>query len=282
MFDPIRFGLVGSPNDTSGTLEAIPYMREELGFDHLEIAWVYSVRVGDETCRRIKTTAEAYDITLSVHAPYFINLNSQTAEKMAASDKRLLTAARKGHLTGARDIVFHPGSYHGQPPELVYERIKEKLVELRAILDAAGIAVTLRPETTGKVAMFGSLDELLQLSKEIPGVRPCIDVAHLRARSNGTDFGTYDDFSRIFEATKDALGDEGLKHMHFHLSGIEYGPRGERKHLPVHESDMNYRDFLRTAIDFGAAGTIAVEAPDEYHESDALLFQEVYRRLLRI
>ncbi len=271
----IRFGTVGSPKEAPGGTEgAIPYMREELGFDHLEIAWVRSVRIKDESCLAIRETAAQYDISLSVHAPYYINLNSQTAEKMAASDERLLTAARKGDLAGAADIVFHPGSYHKQPPEQVYERVKEKLIELRGILDEEGIAATLRPETTGKVAMFGTLDELLQLSKEIDGVLPCVDIAHLHARSNGEDYNTYDDFVQLFRAIEAAAG---LDRVHFHLSGIAYGPRGEQKHLPVEESDMNYRAFLRAAVDFGARGTLAAEAPDEHHVSDALLFQRTYR-----
>jgi deoxyribonuclease-4 len=109
MPDLIRFGTVGSPQTTpqSGTPAAIEYTRL-LGMDHLEIAWVQSVRVSDETCAAIKTTAEQHNITLSIHAPYYINLNSQTAELMQKSDERLLVAARKGYLAGARDIVFHP------------------------------------------------------------------------------------------------------------------------------------------------------------------------------
>ncbi|MCC6805634.1 MAG: hypothetical protein IT319_22320, partial [Anaerolineae bacterium] len=119
----LRFGTVGSPQTSpeSGTPAAIKHIRQ-LGLEHLEIAWVQSVRVSDETCAQIKATAEANHITLSIHAPYFINLNSQTAELMEKSDARLLAAARAGFLAGARDIVFHPGSYHSQPPEQVYER----------------------------------------------------------------------------------------------------------------------------------------------------------------
>ncbi|MFN8374379.1 MAG: hypothetical protein U0694_16070 [Anaerolineae bacterium] len=94
---------------------------------------------------------------------------------MRKSDERLLAAARKGFLAGARDIIFHPGSYHSQPREQVYERAKQKLLEITGILRSEGVDVPLRPETMGKSAMFGNLDEVLQLSKEVPGIAPCID-----------------------------------------------------------------------------------------------------------
>lgn len=279
--DSIRFGTVGSPQSTpkSGTPAAIEHIRT-LGMDHLEIAWVQSVRVSDETCAEIKTTAEQYGVSLSIHAPYYINLNSQTAELMRKSDERLLMAARKGFLAGARDIVFHPGSYHNQPPEQVYERMKDKLLEIRGILDQEGVTVTLRPETMGKPAVFGALDEVLQLSKDIPGVLPCIDFAHLHARTG--DMNSYDEFASILKAVEDQLGRDGLETLHGHMSGIAYGPKGERHHLPLNEADMQYRELMQALVDFGVAGSIAVEAPEPFHVADALTIQATYRRLLTL
>lgn len=276
----LRFGTVGSPSTTPkpGTPAAVEYSRL-LGFDHLEIAWVQSVRVSDDTCAAIKAAAQEYQITLSIHAPYYINLNSQTSELMRKSDERLLTAARKGFLAGARDIVFHPGSYHDQPPEQVYERVAQKLRELRAILDAEGVDVILRPETMGKPAMFGSLDEVLQLSRDIPGVLPCLDFAHLHARTG--QLNSYDEFLSILDAVEAELGERGLRQFHAHLSGIAYGPRGERQHLPLNEADLRYRELLQALIDRGVQGTIGVEAPEPFHVADALTLQATYRRLLQ-
>ncbi|MEB2286769.1 MAG: TIM barrel protein [Anaerolineae bacterium] len=275
----LRFGTVGSPATAPrpGTPAAIEYSRL-LGLDHLEIAWVQSVRVSDETCATIKAAAEAHGITLSIHAPYYINLNSQSADLMRKSDERLLAAARKGFLAGARDIVFHPGSYHDQPPEEVYERIAGKLRELRTILDSEGVDVTLRPETMGKPAVFGTLEETLRLSRDIPGVLPCIDFAHLHAR--GGQLNSYEEFAAILDAVEAALGERGLHSLHAHLSGIAYGPRGERHHLPLNEADLQYRALLQALVDRGARGTVGVEAPEPFHVADALTLQATYRRLL--
>jgi deoxyribonuclease-4 len=281
--ETLRFGTVGSPQTTpaSGTPAALAHIRE-LDLDHLEIAWVQSVRVSDETCALIKAAAEKHGVTLSIHAPYYINLNSQTAELMQKSDERLLAAARKGFLAGAHDIVFHPGSYHNQPPEQVYERVKEKLLEITGILRAEGVAATLRPETMGKSAMFGTLDEVLELSRDVPGVAPCIDWAHLHARRGDGSLNSYEEFAGALERVKSVLGDEGLKRLHFHLSGIAYTSKGEKEHIPLNEADLRYRELLQAFLDYGVAGTCAVEAPEPFHTADALVIQATYRRLLAL
>jgi deoxyribonuclease IV len=151
----LRIGTVGVPHGCTktGSTAAIEYLREN-GFDAFEIAWVQSVRVKDETCLQMSECAQKHDVKLSVHAPYYINLNSQTDELMQKSDERLLLAARKGYKAGATEIIFHPGSYHSQPAEKCYERAKEKLIELTSILREEGVHVNLRPETMGKSAMF--------------------------------------------------------------------------------------------------------------------------------
>lgn len=279
--DLIRFGTVGSPQTSreSGTVAAIHHIRE-LGLQHLEIAWVQSVRVSDEMCAQIKTAGEKAGVTLSIHAPYFINLNSLTVELMEKSDARLLAAARKGYLAGARDIIFHPGSYHSQPPEQVYERAKQKMLEITGILREEGVQVNLRPETMGKSAMFGNLDEVVQLSKEVPGVLPCIDWAHLHARAGDGSFNSYAEFSDALGRVRAALGEDGMKKLHFHISGIAYTAKGEKAHLPLNEADLRYRELLQALIDYGVAGTAAIEAPEPFHTADALTFQATYRRLL--
>jgi deoxyribonuclease-4 len=278
--DALRFGTVGSPQTAlgSGTVAAIFNIRQ-LGLDHLEIAWVQSVRVTDEACAEIRAAALRHGVSLSIHAPYYINLNSQTVELMLKSDERLLAAARKGFLAGARDIVFHPGSYHSQDPALVYERARTKLVEITGILRSEGVDVHVRPETMGKGAMFGSLEECVRLAADVPGVLPCIDWAHLHARRGDGSFNSYEEFAGALELVKAELGEFGIANCHFHLSGIEYTAKGEKMHVPLNEADIRYRDLLQAFLDYGVAGTAAVEAPLPFHVADALTMQATYRRL---
>jgi deoxyribonuclease-4 len=118
-----QFGTVGTPKSTpknpGGAVGGIRRLLE-LELDTFEIGWVQSVRVKEETCLKIKAEAEEAKVSISVHAPYYINLNA-VEEEWPKSRKRLMDAAYYGNLAGATDIIFHPGSYFGGEPEQVLE-----------------------------------------------------------------------------------------------------------------------------------------------------------------
>jgi len=276
------FGTVGSPLSTpkkpGGTPGGILRLRE-LKLDALEMAWVQSVRVSDETCATIKTTATEAKLALSVHAPYYINLNAQTKELWYAGRDRLLAAARAGHKAGATDIIFHPGSYMKNEPAIANKVAVQRLAEVAAQLKDEGVDVILRPETMGKSAMLGTLEETIEWSREIEGVLPCIDFAHLHARAGDGTFNSYLEFSAALKLVKDGLGKRGLQALHIHLSGIEYGPKGEKKHLPLKEADLKYKELFRALVDAKASGRILCESP--LMEEDALVMQKTCQSLLK-
>ena len=137
--------------------------------------------------------------------------------------------------------------------------------------------VILRPETMGKSAMLGTLEETITWSREIEGVLPCIDFAHLHARAGDGSFNSYKEFSAALKLVKDGLGKRGLQTLHIHLSGIDYGPKGEKKHLPLKEADLKYKELFRALIDANASGRILCESP--LMEEDALVMQKAYRSL---
>ncbi len=159
MSTSFRFGTVGSPISTpkkpGGSVGAVQQLAA-LNLGALELGWVQSVRVSKETCQAIRKAAQDAEILVSVHAPYFINLNAKP-EEWPNSRKRLMDAAHYGNLAGATDIIFHPGSYFEQPPAEVVARAIPRLQDCVAELRAAGNPVILRPETMGKSAMLGSL-----------------------------------------------------------------------------------------------------------------------------
>ncbi len=282
MADRFLFGTVGSPLSTpqkpGGTPGGILRLRE-LKLDTLEMAWVQSVRVSAETCATIKATATAAKLALSVHAPYYINLNAQTKELWHAGRDRLLAAARAGYKAGATDIIFHPGSYMKDEPAAANKIAVQRLTEVAAQLKDEGVDAILRPETMGKSAMLGTLEETIAWSREIEGVLPCIDFAHLHARAGDGSFNSYQEFSAALKLVKDGLGKRGWQALHIHLSGIEYGPKGEKKHLPLKEADLKYKELFRALVDAKASGRILCESP--LMEEDALVMQKAYRQWLK-
>ena len=275
------FGTVGTPLSTpknpGGTVGGIRRIHE-LRLGTLELAWVQSVRVSEGKCAEIKATGAANGVALSVHAPYFINLNASDDE-WPRSCKRLMDAAHYGHLAGATDIIFHPGSYFGGEPRLALDRSLPRLRQCVADLRAAGNPVTLRPETMGKSAMLGSLEDTLIMASEIDGVLPCIDFAHLHARPGDGTVNSYAEWTDLLKRVKKALGARGLRSLHIHLSGIEYGPKGEKFHLPLAESDLKYRDLFRALYDAGAAGRVLCESPKM--EEDAALMKKTWEAVVK-
>jgi len=275
-----RFGTVGSPNSTpkkpGGSVGGVLRIAE-LGLDGLELGWVRSVRVSEETCQAIKEVALSNDIALSVHAPYYINLNSDD-EEWPKSRKRLMDSAYYGNLAGATDIVFHPGSYFNQPREQVLEKAIKRLQGCIDELRSADNPVTLRPETMGKSAMVGSLEDTLDMSQAIPGVKPCLDFAHLHARTGDSSMNTYDEWCQVLEFYAEKLGDNSLHDLHIHLSGIEYGEKGEKEHLPLNEADIDLQAILKALISHKCAGRILCESP--ILEDDALVIKNTWIELI--
>lgn len=272
------FGTVGTPKSTpknpGGAVGGIRRLRE-LGLDAFEIGWVQSVRVKEETCRKIKSEAEKAEVALSVHAPYYINLNAEP-EEWPKSRKRLMDAAYYGNLAGATDIIFHPGSYFGNEPEQVLEVALPRLEGCVQELKNEGNTVVLRPETMGKGALLGSLEDTLSMADALDGVEPCIDFAHLHARSGDGSLNSKSEWDQVFEQYRKALGAKALKNLHCHLSGIEYGPKGEKKHLMLEESDFDLRGLLDALADHGCGGRILVESPTM--EDDAQMVQKAWEK----
>jgi len=69
---------------------------KELGLEAMELEFVRGVNMGKETAGLVKKAAEKEEIMLSVHAPYYINLNSKESEKVKASRKRIMDSANIG------------------------------------------------------------------------------------------------------------------------------------------------------------------------------------------
>jgi len=275
-----KFGTVGTPRSTpkkpGGSAGTILHLADQ-GLRAFELGWVRSVRVSEKTCESIRATAEDAGVALSIHAPYYINLNADK-EEWPKSRKRLMDAAHFGNLAGATDIVFHPGSYFGKPAsdalEVAIPRLRACVDELRDVDNL----VNLRPEVMGKGAMLGSLEDTLTMSQEIEGVEPCLDFAHLHARPGDGSMNSLDEWRGMLNTYKKALGAKSLKRLHCHLSGIEYGPKGERNHLMLSNSDFDLDGLLTALYEFKCGGRILCESPEDM-DVDALLIKEELERV---
>ena len=249
---------------------------KEMNLDGLEVEFVHGVRMNEANQALVKDFANDENTLVTCHGPYYINLNSQEPEKIEASIERILETARMGKLIGAYSITFHAAFYMKQSPEDVYKTVYKSMEHICSTLESEGNNIWVRPETTGKGTQWGTLEEIVQLSKEFKNVLPCIDFAHIHARNNGI-FNTYDEFSKMLDYVGKELGSEAFENFHAHLAGIEYSAKGEKNHLIFEESDMNYKDLLKVFKEFNVKGALVCESPNI--ETDTKILKDYYLSL---
>lgn len=273
----LLFGTPGIPQitDPYNTLEGVLQVKK-LGLSAMELEFVHSVNVSLEKAPLVKEAAQKNSVTLTCHGQYYINLNALDKKKLEASKKRVVLAATRAFECGAWSMCFHPAYYLGMEPKKVFQTVKTALSEASKELKDNGVDIWLRPETAGKHAQFGSVEELCDLSLEIENVQPCIDFSHLYARSNGK-LNTFGDFSGILAFIEKKLGKEALKNMHIHAQGIQFTDKGEKKHLPFNESKFNYKELVKALKEFGAKGVVICESP--LVEEDTLVLQKAFNEI---
>jgi deoxyribonuclease IV len=245
----IRFG----PSGLGGKEEAIAVLKKyhALGLKACEVAFTYGVYLDKKSAEEIGKKAEELDIFLSIHAPYYVNLNSEDKTKIEASKKRILDCCEIGHyLSNSKHkvpIVFHAGFYSKMEPEEAFFNIKKEIIELMSEVEKKKFNVVLCPEVMGKRNVFGSIEEISKLVEET-GCGCCIDFAHVLAR--------YD--KNNFDLVKEHFGK--FKEWHCHFSGIVYGDKGEKNHKQTEEKEWrSLFNFLKT-LDKNI--TIVSEAPN--------------------
>ncbi len=150
--------------------------------------------------------------------------------------------------------------------------IKGELSQVVSILRSERVPVTLRIETMGKRSQFGSLEEVLNLCREIDGLQPCLDFSHLHAREGRIN--SYDEFARVLSKVEKKLGRAALKNAHIHISGSHFGEAGELKHLDLMQSDFHFDDWIEALVDFDVRGLVICESPNR--EEDSLMLKKLY------
>ena len=279
----LLFGTAGIPISTPNhnIPNGVAYVRT-LGLDAMELEFVRSVNVSEEKAPLIKEIAKKNNVTLTCHGQYYINLNSLEPEKVVASVERILNAARIANLCGAYSVTFHAAYNMQLPPAKVYAKVKKEMKGIVKTLQDEGNKIWIRPETTGKASQWGSFQEIVKLSEEVDQVLPCIDFSHVHARHAGPEqkpsrYNNYDEFCEILGYVEKHLGKSALNNMHIHVAGIEYGLKGEKKHLILKESDLKYQELMKAFKDFKLKGVVICESPNI--EVDARLMQRTYGKL---
>ncbi len=275
VFDRLNFITAGMPLRTGKRSYPAAFdILKEMKLDGMELEFVHGVRMNDD--HRAFVKEQSKDFVITAHGPFYINLNSKEEDKIDASVQRIIDTASVAQQAGAFSITYHAAFYMGGDKQTVYNQVKKQTKRIIDVLEREKINVWIRPETTGKATQWGDIDEIVNLSKEFEQVLPCVDFSHLHARTAG-QYNTYDEFSYVLEKIGKEIGRYALENFHGHLAGIEYTAKGERQHLNLEESDMNYKDLLKVLKEFNVKGAIVCESPNI--EDDCKLLKDFYYSL---
>jgi deoxyribonuclease-4 len=230
------FGVAGNSETFTRTVSKAsadaPAWLHSIGLDAYEYQCGKGVRVSDKVALALRTAAEENDITLSLHAPYFINLANPDPESLEKNIGYVLASCDAAHRMGAGRVVVHTGALMKRSRREALEIAKSSMTAILSAQDEAGFGhIALCPETMGKINQLGDLEEVLELCTLDERLTPCIDFGHLYARSLGELEGE-EACCRMLDRVKAVLGEERASRFHSHFSHIEFTPNGgEKRHV---------------------------------------------------
>lgn len=186
----IKFGVAGNPQDfydkKNKASEQIPKYLNEMGLDAYEYQCSRGVRVSDDKIDKIKREAIDNNITLSVHAPYYISLSTQEEDKKISTIKYIIDTMRVAKKMGASKIVVHAGSLLKLNREYAVDSACNLLKRAYDEADGVGLSdVIICPETMGKLNQLGNSKEIIKMCKVDDRIIPTIDFGHLYCRTLG-------------------------------------------------------------------------------------------------
>lgn len=231
----IKFGPSGNSESFyaegySSTEQSAVFVKKR-GLDCFEYSFGRGVRMSEDKAIAIGDAFRAEGIEISVHAPYFINFANPDDEMAAKSYGYVLDSAKMLTLMGGKRVVFHPAAQGKAAREDAVTLTEERLKRLRDYIYLNDMQnLIFCPETMGKLAQIGTVEEITRFCKIDPVFTPCIDFGHINAREQGSLKTTADYKSRL-QYMLDELGYERMKHFHAHFSKIMYSAKGEIKHL---------------------------------------------------
>ncbi|MFQ5761557.1 MAG: TIM barrel protein [Candidatus Bathyarchaeia archaeon] len=271
----IRLGPAGVPTvcKTRSTVDGVKTVHE-LGLQAMEVEFVRGVNMKQELAEEVGMVARALGVQLSIHAPYYINLCSEDKKIVADSKKRILDSAFLGEKMNARIIAIHAAYYGKLTAKQALTVLEQRFGEILDYMKSKGWRkVKLGLETTGRVSQFGTLEELLDLSREVDCV-PYVDFAHVYARQAGRV-----DYADIL----DKLEPLKLKESYIHFAGMNWTPvkgtkmGNEKNHMEIGTGKPPFEPLAKELLKRRTNTTIICESPTL--EQDSLVMKKIFRKL---
>lgn len=280
----IKFGPAGNDEEfyNSGfkNSEQMPEFLASRGLTAYEYQCSRGVRVSDEKAAKLKAMAEKYNISLSVHSPYYISLSTQEEEKRISTIKYITDSMAAAKKMGATRVVVHAGSLLGLDREYAVESACQLLKRAYDEADKLGLGdIVICPETMGKINQLGNSKEIIKMCKMDERLIPTIDFGHLYCRHLG-ELNSVEAWENELQMYIDELGYDRMKHFHSHLSQMEYTENGgEKCHVTFGEGKgPDYTYILQALKNLKLEPTIICESAGT-QTRDSVMLKEEYEKL---
>lgn len=284
-FDRPLFGPSGTSESFAAeghtaTIE-MPHWLKARGLDIFEYSFGRGVNISSATAQKIGEAFSVEGIEISVHAPYFVNFASPEPEKSENSVRYITSSLKVLRAFGGKRCVFHPGAQGGAPRDEAFGRTKDAFARaLEAVKNEGYDDLIVCPETMGKQAQIGTVEEVAELCLMGENVYPCVDFGHINSLYGGI-LRTKDDFLRIIDALGDKIGEHKTRNMHVHFSKIQFGAKGEIRHLTFADSiyGPEFEPFAEAIVARNLTPHILSESAGTQAE-DAAYMRDVWRSLV--
>jgi deoxyribonuclease-4 len=281
---PIHFGPAGNSESfyAAGYKASVqmPGYLQQLGLNAYEYQCGKGVRVSDSLAASLKQKSQEHGITLSLHAPYYINFANPEEEKQKNTIDYVLQSCEAAKKMGASRVVAHTGALMKMTREEALGHAKKLLRRTLDAVDACGLGdIHVCPETMGKINQLGDLNEVLELCQLDDRLLPTIDFGHLNARTLG-GLTKKEEMAAVLDAIEDKLGHDRLKVFHSHFSKIAYTKGGKKCHLTFEDMEYGPEFFPLAELIYerGLEPTFICESAGTQTE-DALAMKEMYERM---
>ncbi|HWQ61544.1 MAG TPA: TIM barrel protein [Negativicutes bacterium] len=252
-----------------------------MGLNAYEYQCSRGVTIREETARTIGEAARLHGVSLSVHAPYYINLATEDPAIAANTTRHLLKSLEAARWLGADRVTFHIGGPGKQPRSQAIERATSLFLTVLEAADRQGLlaGVYLAPETMGKQNQLGNLEEVLAFCALSEWTVPTIDFGHLHAVTGG-GYTSRAEYEAAFDLVAEKLGERRAAAVHIHFSRIEFTKAGEKRHWTFADAfGPPHEPLLEVIAARGYTPRIVCESAGT-QALDAKTMQEYYRTLL--
>jgi len=217
--------------------------------------------------------AKELDVRLSLHTPYYMDLVSNDEICYRSMDAIRWAAIIAAQLQ-AEVVTTHIGLYGDVTERTALARVKTRLGSLSKWIAKNNMKVRIGVENSGRQEVFGSMGEILSLSRSIKNVVPVINFATVHAREGGS-LREPSDFQKLINNVHSVMKGTSI---YSHFSGVEHETGNEKRLTPIKKGDLRFEPLAECILDNEYDITVISSSP--LLEHDAMYMKVILERLL--